>query len=415
MEHGITMHVRLIQGRDKDSLFIDKHHIITDGTSEELFYKELATLYKGERTEVNKYHYKDYSHWINNLDLRSEKKWWFDYLAGYQRLEIATDYRIQKNKPTVGKTKVIPFKKELLCKIRDFSKENKVSDYVLIFTTISMLLSKMYKSKDFVVGTVANGRVHEAAENMLGMFVNTLPVRVSVDTDQSARQFLNMMNENILSTLSNQNYQFENIAKDLDAANEGRNPFFDCMFVYQNTRYQDYFEGLAKKNPYKTTAAKFSLTFEIEDSGHSMDLFLNYDSSLFKQSTIDRLCKNFFTLLENYLVSNQETISELSALSKEDKNLLLNFDTLSKHGNVIKLIEEQVDKTPDNIALQFGECSLTYSELDNEINKLANYLITKRNVKIEQKIPLLLQRSEKMVIAILGVLKAGAAYVPISP
>lgn len=330
-------------------------------------------------------------------------------------MEIATDYRIQKNKPTVGKTKVIPFKKELLCKIRDFSKENKVSDYVLIFTTISMLLSKMYKSKDFVVGTVANGRVHEAAENMLGMFVNTLPVRVSVDTDQSARQFLNMMNENILSTLSNQNYQFENIAKDLDAANEGRNPFFDCMFVYQNTRYQDYFEGLAKKNPYKTTAAKFSLTFEIEDSGHSMDLFLNYDSSLFKQSTIDRLCKNFFTLLENYLVSNQETISELSALSKEDKNLLLNFDTLSKHGNVIKLIEEQVDKTPDNIALQFGECSLTYSELDNEINKLANYLITKRNVKIEQKIPLLLQRSEKMVIAILGVLKAGAAYVPISP
>lgn len=415
LESGSTMHIRLVRGRNKDSLFIDKHHIITDKTSEEIFYKELATLYRGKSIKLNQHHYKDYSYWINHLDLTNEKKWWLNYLTGYQRLELATDYKDQKSSLSMGKTKVHSFSKELVSEIRNFSKNNRVSDYVLLFTTISVLLSKMYNSKDFVLGTIANGRVHEATENMLGMFVNTLPIRVNIDAKQTAQQFLEDMNENILSALSNQNYQFESIAKDLDATNEGKTPFFDCMFVYQDTRYQNYFEGLAKKNSYKTSAPKFSLTFEIEDSGHSMDIYLNYDESLFKESTIERLYKNFLNTLEDYIANPQKSVSDLSALSKKDRDFLLESRKPTEHENVITLIEQQADKIPNSIALQFKEHSLTYAELDNEVNKLANYLISERNVGVEQKIPLLLQRSEKMIIAILGVLKAGAAYVPVSP
>lgn len=415
LENGLTMHVRLIRGADKDVLFIDKHHIITDGMSEKIFYKELGALYKGEKVDVNQYHYKDYSHWINQLDLQAEKEWWSDYLKDYQRLELAVDFKFQKGVPTKGKTKKMSFDKDLLSQIRKFSRDNKVSDYVFMFSVISILLSKMYNSKDFIIGTVSNGRVHEKTENMLGMFVNTIPIRINIDAKQSTHHFLEMMNENIMSALMNQNYQFENIAKDLNAMNEGRNPFFDCMFVYQDTSYQNYFGGMAKKNEHKTTASKFSLAFEIEDSGYSMDLFLNYDKTLFKDTTIDRLCKNFLILIENYIKGSQESLSTLPVLSVEDRKKMLRFDQPLKHKNVVDLIENEVDKHPKDIALQFEDVKLTYSELDSEVNKLANFLIKEYKIQSEDKIPLILNRSEKMVIAILAVLKTGAAYVPVSP
>lgn len=415
LEKGCTMHVRLIQGENKDVLFIDKHHIITDGTSEEIFYSELGQLYSGKSLEANKYQYKDYSTWINQLDLHEEKKWWFDYLNNYQRLEIISDFKYKKNTPVKGKTKKIHFDRNLLTQIRQYSKNNRVSDYIFILSSISILLSKMYNSKDFIVGTVSNGRLHEKTENMIGMFVNTLPIRINIDTQQSTKQFLNIMNENVMSVLVNQNYQFENIAKDLNATNEGTNPFFDCMVVYQNTKFDDYFDGKAIRNTHKTTAPKFKLTFEIEDSGNSMELFVNYDESLFRDTTIDRLCKNLLIIIENFINNPHEILSKMSVLSDKEKEKNLNFENTQKHASVIDLIEKEVGKHPEDIALKFDNITLTYSELDNEVNKLANHLIKNYRIQEEDKIPLVLNRSEKMIIAILAVLKTGAAYVPISP
>lgn len=415
LENGSTMRVRLVRGKDKDALFIDKHHIITDGTSEEIFYKELSQRYAGKKINPIKYQYKDYSNWLNQLDLQKEKEWWSDYLKEYQRLEIVTDFKYKNGLQSKGKTKKISFNKDLLSLIRRFSKDNKVSDYIFMFSSISILLSKMYNSKDFVIGTVSNGRVHEKTESMIGMLVNTIPIKVSVDTDQSTQQFLNMMNENVMSALMNQNYQFEDIVNDFNIINDGRNPFFDCMFVYQDTKFKNYFDGKAKRNTHKTSASKFNLTFEIEDSGDSMDLFLNYDGSLFREETIDRLCDNLLVIIENYTKNPQETISTLPVISIEDKKKFLNFEKPEVHESVVDLIEKEVNKHPNDIALQFGNIELNYLDLDNEVNKLANYLIKEYHVQREDKIPLILNRSEKMIIAILAVLKTGAAYVPISP
>lgn len=415
LEEGHTMRVRLLRGDNNDSLFIDKHHIITDGTSEEIFYKELSEAYENESLSMPAYHYKDYSNWFNQQDVVNEAEWWRNYLEGYQRLELATDYQYQKNLLSIGQTEIFTFDEKLLSELRAFSKKNKVSEYVVLFTTICFLLSKIYYSKDFILGTVANGRVHEKTEDMLGMFVNTLPIRVSIDQNQSTVEFLQKMNENILSAVSNQNYQFEEIAKDLNVATDGRNPFFDCMYVYQQRDSQEYFSGEAKRNPYKTSAPKFHLTFEVEDYGSAMSLYLNYDTSLFKKSTIARLGNQFFRLLESYLHSENKRLKDVTLVSKEEQEKLIQHTQVSPKPNVIHLIEEQVDIHPDSIGLRFENKSLTYLELDNEVNRVANYLLSEYQVGSEQKIPLLLQRSEKMIIAILAVLKTGAAYVPISP
>lgn len=415
LEKGHTMRIRLLRGDSHDSLFIDKHHIITDGTSEDIFYSELSKAYENKHLSTPAYHYKDYSNWFNQLEVSDEAKWWKNYLDGYQRLELATDYHYQKDLLSVGQTELFVFDEILLRELRTFSKENKVSEYVVLFSTISYLLSKIYYSNDFVLGTVANGRVHEKTEQMLGMFVNTLPIRVTIDQNQSTVEFLKRMNENILSAVSNQNYQFEQIAKDLNVATDGRNPFFDCMYVYQQRNSQEYFAGEAKRNEYKTSASKFHLTFEVEDHDSTMSLYLNYDTSLFKKTTIAKLGKQFFRLLGSYLHSENKRLKDLSLVSKEEQEKLIQHTQFSSKPNVIHLIEEQVDIHPESIALQFENKSLTYLELDNEVNRVANYLLSEYHVCSEQKIPLLLQRSEKMIIAILAVLKTGAAYVPISP
>lgn len=412
---GQTMRVRLLQDSEHSSLFIDKHHIITDGTSEEIFYRELEKLYNDDQLDAKVLHYKDYSVWFNELNCDDERIWWKNYLSGYQQLELATDYKKDKGHSSEGKTYRISIDKSLIKKIHSFALQNEISEYMVFFSSISILLSKMYHSEDFILGTVTNGRIHKSVENMLGMFVNTLPIRVKPDSKLTVKEFINKVKDNLLTAISNQSYQFEEIVKDLHAISETRNPLFDCMFVYQNIDASTYyFDGKAKKNSYKTTEAKFPLTFEVEDSNSNMNLLLNYDSSLFMPETIESLAAYLIDTLKILVCSLEKKISEISFVTEEERLKLLAFKKVGEHKNVVALFENQVKLRPDAVALRDENKSFSYKELNIEVNKLANYLIEELGVKTEQKIPLMLKRTHKIVIAILAVLKAGAAYVPIS-
>ncbi|WP_026882824.1 non-ribosomal peptide synthetase [Clostridium akagii] len=412
---GQTMRVRLLQGSEYNSLFIDKHHIITDGRSEEIFYQELGQLYGGNHLNAHELHYKDYSTWFNELNCADERKWWNDYLCDYQQLELANDYKQDKYHSPVGKTYRISIDKTLVENIHTFAIQNGISKYMVFFSSISILLSKMYHSEDFILGTVTNGRINEATENMLGMFVNTLPIRVKPHPKLTVKEFINNIKDNVLTAISNQNYQFEEIVKDLHATSGNRNPLFDCMFVYQNTEVSThYFDGKAKKNSYKTTKAKFPLTFEVENSNSNMELLLNYDSSLFMAKTIESLAANFIDTLKIVISSSEKKLSNISFVTEQEHSKLLDFKKAGDYKNVVALFENQVRLLPDDTALRYNDKSFSYKELNTEVNKLANYLIDELEVQTEQKIPLMIKRTHKMVIAILAVLKAGAAYVPIS-
>ncbi len=412
---GQTMRVRLLQGSEYDSLFIDKHHIITDGTSEEIFYEELEKLYDTNHLNAQTLHYKDYSVWFNELNCEAEKKWWKGYLSDYQKLQLATDYKQDNNHSSEGKTYRISMDKLLEEKIHSFALQNGISEYMVFFSSISIVLSKMYHSKDFILGTVTNGRIHEATENMLGMFVNTLPIRVKPDSKLTVKEFISNVKNNVLSAISNQNYQFEEIVKELHATSGVGNPLFDCMFVYQNIEASiDYFGGKAKKNSYKTTEAKFPLTFEVEDTNSNKQLLLNYDSSLFMPNTIESLATHLIDTLKIFVSSLEKKLSDISFINEQERSKLLDFKKVGDHKNVIELFENQVKLRPNDIALRDNDKSFSYKELNTEVNKLANYLTEELKVQTEQKIPLILKRTHKMVIAILAVLKSGAAYVPIS-
>lgn len=412
---GQTMRVRLVRGLNNDALFIDKHHIITDGTSEEIFYKELGQLYNGEKLAKPIYHYKDYSNWFSNLNRMNEKYWWSQYLDGYQRLELQTDHKNIINHQPIGRTIRMPFDPKLLKQINLFAQENQLSEYMVFFSAVSLLLAKMYHSSDYILGTVSNGRVHERTMNMLGMFINTLPIRVQPDTKLKLIDFLKQVKDNLLAAQSNQNYQFEEIVSDLHATNENGNPLFDCMFVYQDfSANTSLFAGKGHKNPYQTQAAKFPLTFEIQNTPTGKALLLNYDSVLFDEHTIKQLGKRLSYVLSEISKDTNKLVADVTIISDAERAKLLDFPKSERVEDVITLFEKQVNLRPNDTALKYKEKSFTYSELNQEVNKVANYLINEKHVVADQKIPLLLQRTEKMPIAILAVLKAGAAYVPIS-
>ncbi|WP_421546121.1 amino acid adenylation domain-containing protein [Lactiplantibacillus plantarum] len=415
LEAGETMRIRLIKGEKVDKLFVDKHHIITDGTSETVFYTELEKLYRGEKLDPVKFQYKDYSEWFNELDVSDDKQWWNRQLIDYQRLELATDYPWSKNHVAVGTTVYKKFDADMVAKLRNLAHETSSSEYMILFSVLSAFLSKTYHSNDFILGTVASGRVDAATENMLGMFINTLPVRVNIKPNLTVLEYLAMMKKTLLASLAHQNYQFEDIVHDLHATSDVGNPMFDCMFVFQNTKNMHHrFDAPAVKDSYETTESKFALTFEIFENDNDMELHLNYDSTLFERPTVDMLVHSLTIMLENFVQSLNNKLSKLSMITQIEKNQLLTFPKTDNHESVIDLFEQQVMKHPNALALEFDDKKWTYAELNRRVNRVANYLVKKLDVKSEQKIPLLLRRTDKMVVAILSVLKAGAAYVPVS-
>ncbi|WGV29730.1 non-ribosomal peptide synthetase [Lactococcus sp. NH2-7C] len=416
LEAGHTMRVVVLRGDGRDSLFIDKHHIITDGISEEYFYEELSKLYDGgESVTANSFHYKDFSEWFNQLDRGEEKQWWNQFLNGYQRLEIATDFKKSNTVLPNGENYQLSIDKKIINRVSSFSKTYAVSEYTIFLSALSILLSKMYSSEDFILGTVSNGRTERAAEKILGMFVNTLPLRVKPYSDLTLKQYMLDTKEMVFSAILNQNYQFEEIVNDLGATSDMDNPLFNCMFVYQNMkRNEQLFGGRAHKNSYRSKQAKFDITFEIDKVNSDDVLIINYDKNLFLDDTIHSLAKRFFKVLEKILDDTDSTIGEVTLVEKEEIAALTQFEYPQKYIDVISLFEKQVETRPDFPALSDGETSYTYRQLNQEVNSLSNLLLKTYDVKAEQKIPLLLKRSCRMVIAILAVLKAGAAYVPIS-
>ncbi len=415
LESGKTMRVRLLKRADHDTLFIDKHHIITDGTSETIFYTELEKLYRSESLNTVEFQYRDYSEWFNDLSVNDDKSWWKQELDDYQRLELATDHPWNKNHVPVGKTIRSQFAPEIVAKVRHLSHITNTSEYMVMFSALSILLSKTYHSNDFVLGTVASGRIDAATENMLGMFINTLPIRVKLNPNLTVLEHLTTTKKTLLTSLAHQNYQFEDIVHDLHATSDVGNPIFDCMFVYQNTRdVMHRFDGPAVQDAYETDESKFALTFEIIENKESMELRLNYDSTLFERSTIDTIVHSLTTTLNNFVEDLHTQISAVSMITPDEEKQLLDFPKVNNHKTIVELFEEQVIKHPTALALEFENKRWTYATLNEEVNRVANYLIKKLDVRPEQKIPLLLRRTDKMVIAILSVLKAGAAYVPVS-
>ncbi|MFF2290595.1 amino acid adenylation domain-containing protein, partial [Peribacillus butanolivorans] len=421
LEKGPLVRIKVIETRKSTYLFIDIHHSIIDGESVGVFVEELCDLYNGKELSQKKIQYKDYSEWINKYNSEGEKEYWLKQFLDIPVTELPLDYPRPEEKRFIGKVKYQHVDESLSYKVRRFAQENNVTDYIIFASIVTLLISKYSMQEDVVVGTPAAGRTHGDTEDILGMFVNTLALRTKVAHNQQYIDFLEDFKHKCLSIQDHQNYPFEALVDELGIKRDmSRNPLFDVMFTFERHTGDNPKIGdcMLQTISVEAGTAMFDLTFIVREYKDRYLMCIEYDTDLFKASTIERICKQSVNILEIAMNNANRKIGELSDVSEGDRKIIEEINDTDREfpmdKTIVELFEEEAAKNPSKTAVVYEGEELSYEELNERANAVA-YWLRERGIKPEDCVAIKAERSLEMVIGVLGIIKSGGAYVPIDP
>ncbi|MBN1050268.1 non-ribosomal peptide synthetase [Clostridium botulinum] len=402
----------------KEILVYDMHHIISDGVSMSIMSKEFIQLYEGKELPPLKVQYKDYCNWQRNLkssrEYENQQKYWMNKLdRDIPVLNIATDFSRPMVQQFDGQELKFKLDKCDTNKLKALAKETRTTMYMILLSAFNILLSKYSGQDDIIVGTPVSGRNHPDLENVIGLLVNTLAIRSKIDFEKSYLDFLNDIKSNTLEAFDNQDYQFEELLEQLDLYRDiSRNPLFDVMFSWGKVENID---SITQYNFYNNIA-KFDIDMTAIELNDEIYLNIQYATSLFKRETIEKMSNHYINILKTLINNKQIKLKDIDILTRDEKLILNNFNNnykeIPKDTNVILLFEEQVEKSPNKIAVKCNDKKLTYKQLNDKSNKLAR-LLRKNGVGRNKVVSVMMERSIDMLVSILSILKAGGAYVPI--
>ena len=406
-------------------LLIDMHHIISDGASLSIFMKELCSLYNEKELPEKHIDYKDFAVWENEqfstLNFKENEDFWINQFKDeIPVLTLPTKNARPTKQSYNGDNYIFEFDEDLASNIINLSKQNNITPYMLLLAVYYVVLSKYTSQQDIVVGTPVVNRETEELQNVLGMFVNSLPLRRKIDYSSTFLDFVNDVKEYCLEAFSHQSYPFDKLVSKLGIKRDiSRNPIFDTMFIYQNNGYPELsFNGI-KANYYISNLpiSKFDLSLEIMPIDRKFSLRLEYCTDLFDKDFIKNFADHYTLVLKTVLKDLNKQISDIEICSPEEKSIILNdfnntYVDYPRDKNIIELWEEQVKKSPNDTAIVFENSKLTYMELEEKSNQLANFLL-EHNVEKGDIVAILMDKSLEMIVSILAILKVGAAYLPI--
>jgi amino acid adenylation domain-containing protein/non-ribosomal peptide synthase protein (TIGR01720 family) len=412
------------------------HHIAFDGWSQDIFLNELGKLYRyyengGEYPlgEVE-LQYKDYAVWqrkyLSGESLAEQIKYWKERLDGYETLNLPVD---RERPPRVcydGDDAHFSFDESTSKRIRRLAKELGVSVYTALLSAYYLLLSIYSNQKDIVVGTVVANREYPELSGTIGFFANTLPMRQQINAEQDVQEFIREVGEKNVEAQRHQELPFERLVEELGVEkDESRHPVFQVAFTAQDflqkTKETDgIFVGIKDNEGIRQKAAKFDLQLSMEDNEGKIGGVFDYALSLFNRETIEGYIRSYREIIRQIIEGKGKRINEISALDGEERNRIVYEWNRTEHEypadkTIVKLFEEQAEKTPERIAVVYEEKTLSYQELNEMANRVACYLAKQYGIGDDDLIALCLDRSELMPAMMLGSLKAGGAYVPVSP
>jgi amino acid adenylation domain-containing protein len=414
-------------------LMVDMHHIIADGASTGILVSEFMSLYNGEGLPVPGIRYKDFAEWQNSRPvkefLKSRQEYWQNqFKEEIPVLNLPIDYVRPVVQQFTGSSSAFAINREDTRALNVYAHERGATLYMVLLAAFNLFLAKITNQETIIVGTVVAARRHADLENIIGMFVNTLGLINRLENRVYFHEFLERVNERTLAAFENQDYPFEELVEQAGLARDtGRNPLFDVMFVFQNLDLKDMeIPGLKlKPRKYENLTSKFDLTLNGEEKQGGLHFIVEYCTALFKKTTIQRFI-NYFKTIISILAANMGKsikISDIDILSPEEKQrLLIDFNRTEAgypEGKTIhKLFAEQVERTPDHVALSGEITNITYGELNRRSNRLAHFLRQKGVIPDtvpDTVVALSVNRSIDMIIGITAVLKTGGAYLPIDP
>jgi amino acid adenylation domain-containing protein/non-ribosomal peptide synthase protein (TIGR01720 family) len=424
------LRVGLIEkGQNQYVLLFDMHHIISDGLSNQILINEFMRLYAGQTLPELRIQYRDYAAWQRKLaaseTMRKQEAYWLETFAGeIPVLDLPTDYTRPPVQRFEGDSIGFRLEKEIVDGLERIAQETGATMYMVLLAAYTALLHRYTGQEDIVVGTPIAGRPHADLEELIGMFVGTLAMRNYPAADKPFRAFVEEVKERALRAYENQDYAFEELVEQLDVRKDlSRNPLFDTMFVMQKVEKEDEHTETGELTfmPYGTgtTSAKFDLTFRANEIHGELACSFIFCTALFRKETIQAMAEHFAEMLRNFTRQPETGLGQAQMWSKDDiEHLMTTFNnTLREYPELLTVhrqFEAQVKQTPDRVAIVSGDRRLTYRELNGRANQVARRL-RKQGIAANSIVGLLAEPSLEMIIGILGILKAGAAYMPLEP
>ncbi len=430
---GPLMRITLLRLNDTEHVvFMTMHHIISDGWSLVVFIRELAALYEafseGKPSPLPDplIQYVDYVHWqrdwLRGEVLESQLDYWEAQLARAPALDLPTDRPRPAIQTSKGANQWFELTSSLHRMLEELSRSENTTLFMTLMAALQALLHRYTDQEDISVGTPIANRNRSETEGLIGFLLNTLVIRTDLSGDPTFREFLAQVREVALEAYAHQDLPFEMLVEELQPERDmSRSPLFQVMFDLQDEPLSTLeLAGLALE-PLQVDngTAKFDLALSMEQGEDRLGGYLNYNTDLFQHDTITRMLGHFQTLLGGIVENPNRPISELPLLTESEREqLLVEWSRTAMrpkpYRSVPQLFEAQVAKGPDDIAVVLDEERLTYEELNRRANQLAHHLRT-LGVEPEDIVGLYLERSVEAVVAILAVLKAGGAYLPLDP
>ena len=432
LSRDLTLRAALLKlGAAEFVLLLVTHHIASDGWSNEVLRRELTTLYEafvsGKPNPLPELpiQYADYAvwqrEWVTDKVLEKQLSYWKTQLSNIPTLELHTDRSRRAIQTSSGARQTVVFPRVLSDQLKDLSRNQGVTLFMTLLAAFQTLLCRYTGQDDIAVGSPIAGRTRVELENLIGVFVNTLVLRADLSGNPIFRELLAQVRRVALEAYQHHDVPFEKVVEVINPERDlSHTPLFKVNFAFQNIPRQTLDLAALVISPIEIERepAKFDLTLYAWEEEHGLKFSLVYNTDIFDASTITRMLGHFETLLKGIVSDADKRISDLPILTEEERHqLVVECDEPQReypNACIQELFERQVGKTPDAVALVFEDRQLTYRELNARANQVAHCL-RRRGVGPETLIAICAERSLEVVIGLVGILKAGAAYLPLDP
>jgi amino acid adenylation domain-containing protein len=425
--------VLFLQPTGEHLLLIVVHHIAFDYWSSAVLLREIATVYQdlstGRPPSLTSLgaQYKDFAEWQTKL-LRgdeSEKLWqyWLQRLEGeLPILDLTTDWPRSQDRPAVGREHRFPLDARVVRHLEQIAREANTTLFTVMLAAFAILLHRYTGQDDIVIGSPAAGRNSYLFEDLIGYFVNPVALRFDLSGDPLLRTFLAATAESVVGAIEHSDLPFVRLVDRLKVVRHpGRSPLFDVMFSWDKAHRRTEQESTPRFElvEARQLGGSQDLTVVVFEKANGLTVSFQYNSALFSAETIERMSGQYAALLMSIAENPADRIGELDLLSPAERDQILqatnHIETpYPSKARIQELFEAQACKSPHALAVVFEGRQITYEELNSRANQLAHHLVG-RGVLPGSLVGVYLERSADVIVALIAILKAGAAYVPFDP
>ncbi|MFG3708201.1 amino acid adenylation domain-containing protein [Micromonospora sp. NPDC047670] len=430
LARGPLLRALLIRlGAEDHVLFLGKHHIVGDGWSVDVLLRDLITLYRGGELPALPIQYGDFAHWeARELDgpaAQGHVEWWKRRLTGITPLELPLDLPRPATQTYAGDFVEFRLDRAATDGLVALTRSYGGTLFMTLLAAYQVLLARHAGQDDFAVGASVAGRSAPELENVVGMFINMLPMRAELAGDPTFAELLERTRRAVLDGLEHGEVPFARVVHELGLPRDvSRSPVFQAMFVLQNyeigrfNEVSDASDVTFAWTPMELRATRFDFELHAVEIRDGLYGKLVFNTDLFTRDTVERMARRLSTLLRAAVAAPDTPISALDLLPADERELLAGWNATAAdfpaaqtlHGP----IEERAARTPDAVAVTFEGRAVTYAELNAAANRIAHRLRA-AGVGPETLVGVCAERSVELVAGLLGVLKAGGAYLPLDP